>query len=242
MTPALRRRLAGETAASYRPAGRFARYFALGKLLGDPVFPMILERGLIPDGARLLDPGCGQGLLGAWLLAARRIYQQGGWPACLPEPPVLRHYQGIERRPAEALRARRALGADAAAITTGDLLSVRWPEADVIVLLDVLHYLNPEAQSRVLRRARESLPPRGRLLLRVGDAAGGWRHRWSEGVDRAVAGLRGDGWERLHGRAAEDWVNLLDALGFGLEALPLRQGFSFSNRCYLAWPRFTAAP
>ena len=242
MTPALRRRLAWEAAASYRPAGRFARYFALGKLLGDPVFPMILERGLISSGARLLDLGCGQGLLGAWLLAARRIYQQGGWPAGLPEPPVLRHYQGIEHRSAEARRARWALGADAAAITTGDLLSVRWHEADVIVLLDVLHYLNPEAQSRVLRRARVSLSPRGRLLLRVGDAAGGWRHRWSDGVDRAVAGLRGDGWERLHGRRAEDWEGLLEALGFDLEALPLRQGFSFTNRCYLAWPRFTAAP
>ena len=241
MTPALRRHLAAEAAAWYRPAGRFARYFALGKLLGDPVFPMILERGLIPGDACLLDPGCGQGLLGAWLLAARRIYEQGGWLAGLPKPPALGHYQGIERRPAEARRARRALGAHAV-IVSGDLLSVPWPEADVIVLLDVLHYLNPEAQTKVLRRARESLSPRGRLLLRVGDAAGGWRHRWSDGVDRAVAGLRGDGWERLHGRRAEDWEDVLEAQGFGLEALPLRQGFSLSNRCYLAWPRFTAAP
>jgi len=241
MTPALRRRLAGEAAACYRPAGRFARYFAQGKLLGDPVFPMILERGLIPDGARLLDPGCGQGLLGAWLLAARRIYEEGDWPAGLPEPPALRHYQGIERRPAEARRARRALGAHAA-IVTGDLLSVPWPAADVIVLLDVLHYLDTEAQTRVLRCVRESLSPRGRLLLRVGDAAGGWRHRWSEGVDRLVAGWRGDGWGSLHGRRAEDWEALLQALGFALEALPLRQGISFSNRCYLAWPRFTADP
>jgi len=241
MTPALRRRVTAEAAACFRPAGRFARYFALGKLLGDPVFPMLLERSLIPDGIRLLDLGCGQGLLGAWLLAARRCYAQGGWPAQFPAPPVLAHYQGIERRPAEARRARRALGT-LAIIVTGDLLSVPWPEADVIVLLDVLHYLDPEAQTRVLRRARESLSPRGRLLLRVGDAAGGWRHRWSDGVDRLVAGVRGDGWGRLHGRRAGGWEALLEAQGFGLEALPLRQGFSFSNRCYLAWPHFTAAP
>ena len=49
--------------ARYRSCGRFAYHFARGKLLGDPAFPHLLEQGLIGRGARVLDLGCGQGLL-----------------------------------------------------------------------------------------------------------------------------------------------------------------------------------
>lgn len=57
--------------------GRFAYHFARGKLGGDPVFLALLERGLLSDRARILDLGCGQGLLAAWLLAARRQFESG---------------------------------------------------------------------------------------------------------------------------------------------------------------------
>jgi 2-polyprenyl-3-methyl-5-hydroxy-6-metoxy-1,4-benzoquinol methylase len=56
----------------YRNAGRFAYYFARGKLRGDPVYRAILESGLLLGRARVLDLGCGQGLLAAWLRAAER--------------------------------------------------------------------------------------------------------------------------------------------------------------------------
>src|SRR5580698_9496745 len=56
----------------YRNAGRFAYYFARGKLRADPVYRSILELGLLLGRARVLDLGCGQGLLAAWLQAAER--------------------------------------------------------------------------------------------------------------------------------------------------------------------------
>lgn len=57
-------------AAPFRLAGRLAWHFARGKLRHDPVFLTLLARDAFPDGSRVLDLGCGQGVLFALLLAA----------------------------------------------------------------------------------------------------------------------------------------------------------------------------
>ena len=44
------------------------------------------------------------------------------------------------------------------------------PACDLVVILDVLHYVDPAAQAGVLRRVLDALAPGGRLLLRIGDA------------------------------------------------------------------------
>ena len=68
-------------ARPYRRAGRFAWHFARGKLRWDPVFRHLLARGLIAPRARVLDIGCGQGLLASLLEAARRTQaRRGRWP------------------------------------------------------------------------------------------------------------------------------------------------------------------
>ena len=59
----------------YRRAGLFAWNFARGKLKGDPSFRAFLRLGLLHGYPRLLDLGCGQGLLAAWLLAARDCHR-----------------------------------------------------------------------------------------------------------------------------------------------------------------------
>ena len=103
--------LLNSASAYYRRAGHFAWHFARGKLKGDPVFRAILEHGLLADRARLLDLGAGQGLLAAWLLAARSCQaseQDGAWPAHWPAPPELQTYLGIEINAQEVRRAQRA--------------------------------------------------------------------------------------------------------------------------------------
>ncbi|HEY0634679.1 MAG TPA: methyltransferase type 11, partial [Gammaproteobacteria bacterium] len=88
--------LVDQATEPYRASGRFAWYFARGKLRGDPVFAGLLELGAITDGAQLLDLGCGQGLLASWLAAARRLYEAGLWHADWPAPPRLAAYRGVE--------------------------------------------------------------------------------------------------------------------------------------------------
>jgi 2-polyprenyl-3-methyl-5-hydroxy-6-metoxy-1,4-benzoquinol methylase len=65
--------LLAEACDPYRKAGLFAYFFARGKLGSDPVYRAILERGLLLGRLRILDLGCGQALLTAWLQAAARL-------------------------------------------------------------------------------------------------------------------------------------------------------------------------
>lgn len=230
------RRLAHLAADRYRPAGRFAYYFARGKLGRDPVFAALLARDLIPEGARLLDLGCGQGLLAAWLDAAHAIHRGGQWPESWSPPPRLSAFRGIELMARDVERAQRALGT-LALIDCADIRSAAYGEADVVIILDVLHYMDPGAQEQVLRRVRTSIGPAGTLLLRVGNAAGGWRFRMSRWVDAAVLYLRGHRQGRLHCRTLPAWLATLESCGFDASAIPMSAGTPIANVLLVATPQ-----
>jgi SAM-dependent methyltransferase len=196
--------------AYYRDAGYFAWYWARGKLAGDPAFEAILARGLLSGRSRLLDLGCGQGLLAAWLLAANARHASDApraWPQGWPAPPLLREYTGIEINPREVARARRAFALDPGAavqIIHGDIRDVDYGSADAVVILDVLHYLDYSAQEQVLRRVRAAL-------------------------DHTIALARHRRWVRLECRPLRVWEQLLAASGFRTHALPMSQGMPFVN-------------
>jgi len=212
----------------YRAAGRFAFHFARGKLRGDPAFLALLRHGWLAQSRRVLDLGCGQGLLFAWLLAARECHDRGEWPAGWPPPPRFDSLVGIELMPAETRRARDAIGR-AARFVDGDVREVLLDQADAVVMLDVLHYLEPAAQEALLRRVRAALPPGGVFLLRIGDAGGGPAFHLSRLVDAVILRLRGHPAARLYCRRAAEWQALLAAHGFESEAFPLSQGTPFAN-------------
>jgi len=228
LCPHFRHALLARACAPYRSAGLFAWQFARGKLAGDPAFFGLLERGLIPDNARILDLGCGQGLLAAFLLAAGQLHAAGQWPADWPAAPRPRHLRGIELMPRDVDRARRALG-DRAEFVLGNICDTDFGEADAVVILDVLHYVDYAAQEAILHRVRAALPSSGVLLLRIGDAAGGLRFRFSNWVDHAVTGARGHRLGTLHCRSVADWLHVLGHLGFHTETLPMSQGTPFAN-------------
>jgi SAM-dependent methyltransferase len=212
----------------YRAAGRFAWRFARGKLAGDPAFAAILRHGLLEDSARILDLGCGRGLLASWLLAAQAARLAGRWPTGWPPPPASVELLGVELDPQDVARARAALG-ERARIVQGDIRHVDYGSVDAIVILDVLHYTDHASQEAVLERARAALGPRGLLLLRVGDAEGGVGFALSKLVDRLVVLARGHRLPRLTCRPAHEWRSLLTGLGFLTEALPMSQGTPFAN-------------
>ena len=228
MTQSFLRRLIARATSPYRAAGRFAWHFSRGKLGGDPVFAGLLEHGLIPDQARLLDIGCGQGLLASWLLSAKAMHAAGDWPPHWPPAPALQSIHGIELMPRDVERARRALG-NGAVFTVGNMCRADFGRVDAVVVLDVLHYVGIEAQDDVLRRIRDALVPGGVLVLRVGDAAGGWPFRFSVWVDHVVTFVRGHRNSRLHCRPLAHWKATLCTLGFSVRSLPMNQGTPFAN-------------
>ena len=225
------RELSCAAAAPYRAAGRFAWHFARGKLARDPVFRAVIERGDLAQRARVVDIGCGQGLLAA-LLAACAVLQRGGrWPAAWAAAPAARAYTGIELMPRDVERARRALAAltPAPRFVRADMRDAALPACDLVVILDVLHYVDADAQNALLRRVRTALGRGGRLLLRVGDAAqrGGFaRSQWA---DRVVTMVRGHRAAPTHARSVAQWTALLASLGFSVQTLPMSAGTPFAN-------------
>jgi SAM-dependent methyltransferase len=229
-------RLIEMASAYYRSAGLFAWRFAQGKLSADPMFSAILARDLLAGRARILDLGCGQGLLAAWLLAARALYasaSDGAWPHGWPPPPRFESYNGIEINPREVARARHAFALDPGAavqVVHGDIRDGPYPGADAVVIMDVLHYLDYTAQQRVLQRVRHALAPQGLLLLRIGDAAGGAGFVLSKAVDSAIALVRRRRWVPLKCRALREWQALLAGCGFSARhPLPMSAGTPFVN-------------
>jgi cyclopropane fatty-acyl-phospholipid synthase-like methyltransferase len=229
-------RLLALASEPYRPAGRFAFHFARGKLKGDPAFSAILGLGLLHGRASILDLGCGQGLLAAWLAAAARCWATGCWPAEWPPPPQAVRWHGIELMPRDVERARRALGSSVS-VTLGDIRRVEFSPTDAVVVLDVLHYLSFEEQRMLLTRVRSALASSGLLLLRVGDRAGGLRFRFSRWVDRAALLARGHGLPPLNCRSIAQWRSLLQECGFESESMPMSQGTPFANVMLIAHPR-----
>src|SRR6185295_13994361 len=167
--------------------------------------------------ARILDLGCGQGLLAA-LLAQARV--QENWPGTWAPAPKPAAYRGIDAVRRDVERAARA-GGDQAIFTCGDIRSTDFGSADTVVILDVLHYLDYAAQEDVLRRARAALGPGGVLLLRVADESDSGRFCWTLWMDRLAMALRGRRVEPYHCRPLDQWKEMLDALGFAVEAVPM---------------------
>jgi len=235
------RSLVDDASAPYRRSGRFAWHFARGKLRWDPVFSHLLARGLIAPRTRVLDIGCGQGLLASLLAAAAQSAQQGRWPSGWAEPPVDVRIRGIELQARDVRRAREALG-DRAEIVCADMRSAMLAEADTVVLLDVLHYVSEPDQDAVLARVRAALPLGGRLVLRVGDAASPRRFAASRWVDRIVALARGRGFATIAGRPLAAWQARLEALGFAVASEPMHAGTPFANVLLVATVERAPAP
>jgi len=230
------RALIDAASAPYRRAGGWPYHHARGKLSADPAFAAILRLGLLQQRRHILDLGCGQGLLAAWLLAAHSCHARGDWPAIWPAPPAPVSIRGIEVNPKDVTRARFAL-ADRAEFVSGDIRDTAFGSADALVILDVLHLMDYSAHAPLLKRARAALPAGGLLLLRVSDATAGVRFRVGRWVDRAVLLARGHGFVPTYCRTLADWQHLLADCQFRSEAVPMSAGTPFANVLLIARPR-----
>ena len=222
----------------YRQAGRFAWHWARGKLGRDPVFRGMLERGELPASASLVDIGCGQGLVASLLMACMAAQRAGQWPLAWPVQSSALAYTGIELMASDVQRGRQALERVQAPpfgvqFVCGDMRQVALPACNVVLILDVLHYVDHAAQVQVLQRVQAALRAgQGdvrRLLLRVGDAANTRGFAISQWVDRVVTGVRGHRVPPTWGRTLPEWQALLQGLGFVVECIPQSQGTPFAN-------------
>ncbi len=226
--------------AASRPflrSGIYPWQFARWKLRLDPVFVSLMQKGYLPDRGRLVDVGCGQGVLLALLIAAREQYRRGEWPSGWAPPPLDLELQGLERRRDRVWVAHRALR-DSAQVERCDVRETALPRCSVIALLDLLLYLEPDDQLRLLEKAAAALDSGGVLLLREADSAAGFAYQLTRWTARLSALGTGGLWPKIHCRSAAEWASLLEAVGFSVAAAePMSAGTPFANVLFVCKKR-----
>jgi len=147
----------------------FDRNFVKWKLRLDKVFPMLSIEDL--GSGPVVDLGCGYGI--ALALAGYRT----------PDRELI----GCDLDAHRIATARRALAPLKAEVATADARSFEIHQAGLILIIDVLQYMDAEDQLALLQRCCSSLRPGGTLIFRVPDGTGGkWSSLFSLAFDRLI--------------------------------------------------------
>lgn len=230
MQPNLKKQLVDVACAPYRPTGIANYYWARGKLSHDPIFAALIDEGVFHNNMRVIDLGCGRGLLAAWFLAAEQLADHGEWGPNAP-PRGLR-FRGVELMAREAdcgNRALQPLYADRVSLSGGDMRTADLAEVDAIAILDVLHYIPYAEQDRLLDHIRAALGTSGVFVTRVGNAGTGMRFAFSQLVDHLVSFAQGHHLARFWCRPLAEWIRVLEGRGFAVRPIPMSMGTPFAN-------------
>jgi SAM-dependent methyltransferase len=194
--------------------GRSLQGYARWKVRMDVAYATVA--GLIGNRATpLVDIGCGIGLLPFYL-------RESGHAG-----PII----GLDfddRKIEEARRAaRRYRDID---FVTADARNPL-PVGHDVIMLDVLQYLHPPDQLKVLANIARAAAPSGVVIIRQGIADGSWRHRASQVADAFGRVIRWMRAERLRFPTKETIVSAFE--GFDVEIRPLWGRTPFNNYLFI---------
>jgi len=189
------------------------RLFVRGRLATAPLAALAARA----EGARLLDVGCGHGVLVALLAAGAHR----------------RHVVGIDPDERKIAWARASVGrlanVELRACTIETLVAERPAEFDTVLVADVLYLLEADAWPRFLRAAHALLRPGGRLVLKEAENDGSWRVKKALLQEQLMVRLL----RRTHSSGAVGFApraaleSAVRDAGFSLEeVVPLARGYS----------------
>ena len=199
-------------AARYRSSGRFARHYVAGKLRHDPLTDALLDLGATEGFGAVADLGCGRGQFAALLLEAG----------------LASKVVGLETNAKLRAQAGRALADFPFEVRAHDLAAdSAIPQADTVLLLDVLYQLPTDAQARLLDKVARSA--RRLVLIRTADPQMGVRALLTGGLE----GLGRRFWPHCGAMVNPrpvDWIAArLVAAGWRTGITPCRTGTPFAN-------------
>lgn len=205
------------------PTPTFAWYSAC-KMLTDPVYGAVAGR-LGTSELPLLDLGCGLGLCAFYL---REAGFRGG----------VRGIDSDERKIAAAVtvaqRRGEAMRFECASVLDPEVLGQIADHRGHVVMLDVLHYLEPASQEVLLRHIAEALVPGAWAILRLTPRTGGWRFRMTRAEERVMQMV---GWvrrTRLHFPTIEQVAAPFESKGHAAEVVPLWGRTPFNSYLFVA--------
>lgn len=209
------KRIASAFLPEFALGNRYDYYYVQGKLRSDPLYPGALA-ALRGSAAPLLDLGCGLGLL------AHALRADGQAMA----------YRGVDTDAAKIARAARAAaraGLRDSAFEVVDLARTLPEHRGSVALLDVLQYLDADAQQRLLAGIAAMLTPEAVFVIRSPVADAGGRSRTTRLADCLAHRI---GWMRTR---PQDYPTLdglraaLEGHGLQVECRPLYGRTPFNN-------------
>jgi SAM-dependent methyltransferase len=193
----------------------YTRGFVRWKLRLDRVFELLAAADL--GRGRVVDLGCGQGITLAFIAVEN------------PQRPLM----GCDLSAKRIDTARRALAAHNPSLSVADVRDCRFADAGLILIMDVLQYLDPGDQAALLERCAAALVPGGKLIFRVHDRQSGLPSRLALLLDRLVF-LAGGVRRRPAVLPASSYREMLARTGLGVRE------HGFRNRLPLAHILFIA--
>jgi 2-polyprenyl-3-methyl-5-hydroxy-6-metoxy-1,4-benzoquinol methylase len=171
--------------------------------------PFVQIAGYIPDEGRIVDVGCGRGLLANYLALVSDS----------------REVTGIDKQEKRIEAAIKSIeGRENIHFYLQDALDLHRQEFDVIVISDMLHHLAYPEQEKLLRHCYQILPEGGALLLEDVTTRPQWKWIAHFLIDRTLNCGR-----RQYYRKVDDWISCLESLGFQVESFPAHRHIPLSD-------------
>jgi SAM-dependent methyltransferase len=188
--------------ARFADAPPSVRHYVRWKLRLDPIYAAL--PAMASGREMVLDLGCGLGL------AALTISMANGVATVI----------GIDHDATKIQAGRAAAAALPIELAIGNLIEQPLPAADLVLLLDVLHYFDAAARRRLLERVAGSLRPGGLVVVRETDPEA---HRaWlTRAIERAAIALGWNRGQRVDYASLDALLSPLAECGFRIERRPL---------------------
>lgn len=169
---------------------------------------------VLPQSGRVLDLGSGHGLLSLALSIGSERREVVGIDhdearVRLAERAAARQ-ESVSRPRFEVGNLETALASFASGSLSG------------IAMIDILHYLAPDAQAALIHEAARALKPGGVLAMREVDREGGVAAAWNRFYENVATriGFTQSARTQLEFRSVSGWTNLLESAGFDVRSEP----------------------
>ena len=187
------------------------RGFVRWKLRLDRVFEFLEAED--PGTGTVIDLGCGHGIASAFVASGNGR----------------RRMLGCDLDGHRVAVAQQAFTGLDAAFQVEDVRRFALPPATLILILDVLQYLDREEQLDLLGRCGRALEPGGKLIFRVQDEERGLYSRFSMGLDRIIFAL-GRAGRRPFMLTGEAYQRVLEDEGLDVRQVRFRNRLPLAHR------------
>jgi 2-polyprenyl-3-methyl-5-hydroxy-6-metoxy-1,4-benzoquinol methylase len=204
----------------YKGSGLLTKLYLRTKLR---ICPFLLMEEFFPKTGKMVDLGCGNGLFSFILKLGSPSREIVGFDLDEKKINVARAIQkaftGIQ-------------------FEVRNIVGMRYPEADVLTLIDVLYLIPFAKQEEILEKCSGTLKAGGWLILKDMDTKPRWKYGWNIFQETLAVKIIGFTLgEKFYFRSREDYSNLLTSLGFQVKAVSLDKGYWYPHILYICQKR-----